>query len=228
MPYKLVYVLLIATSTYILQLAIRDQLQLYIHPRYILFTVSMSLIGFVLAILGFYANKSKLPWRSLIGYMPLIIMVALALVFAPRSLSSFTVSQRSTGVDPFAVGEQTLDYYSGSSKNLELIDWARLISRNSNPEYYTNRELSVSGFIYDTGNSDTFQVARFVVTCCAVDAQPTGIDVFYPNWRAEFEQDQWVQIEGGVAEKQINSTNKLVVIPESIQPIEEPDNPYAN
>lgn len=229
MPYKVLNILVIATAVYILRLAFEDKLALYIHPRYEIFTIVLSVIGLVLAIVSFYSSSAKLNLKNTFSILPLLLILSAALIMPPRSLTSFSLEQRSVdNSSPVEAGSQTLSYYSGSSKNLSVAEWSRLLDSNSDPIFYANREVDVSGFVYDVGSQDSFQVVRFVVTCCTVDAQPTGLTVYQPNWRSKFKQDQWVQVAGKISTNPDKTKTDLVIIPESIVKIEEPDNPYAN
>ncbi len=230
MLYKLNQLLLVAASLYVLRLAVTDKLILYIHPRYVIFTIVMAVIALVLSVISFGSTKSKLPIRNALIYIPFALIVISGLIFVPKSLSSYSVSQRSVDNSLTSSGraEDTLSYYGGSSKNLSLVDWSRLLVRNTNPDYYTNKEVDVIGFLYDDGSDDSFQIARFVVTCCTVDAQPTGLQVSKPNWASNYEQDEWLRIVGTIKEVGAGQDKKLMLVPDSIEKVEEPDNPYVN
>lgn len=74
---------------------------------------------------------------------------------------------------------------------------------------------------------NVFYVSRFLVTCCAVDAQPTGIPVYYPNWASSFATDDWVQVDGEFTTNQSRgSTQPIALVPDQVTPIEQPSDPY--
>jgi len=66
-----------------------------------------------------------------------------------------------------------------------------------------------------------------VVTCCAVDAQPVSIPVYYPGWSDEFAVDSWVTVNGGFQVlPQIAEPGNLAVVPGDIVEEEVPREPY--
>ena len=72
-----------------------------------------------------------------------------------------------------------------------------------------------------------FFLTRFVVTCCAVDAQPVSIPVYYPGWSDEFAFDSWVTVNGGFQVlPQIAEPGNLAVVPGDIVEEEVPREPY--
>lgn len=225
--------ILLATSVYILSLAAKSDLGLYIHPRYSIFTIAMSVICCLLVILH-QGNDSKthrqhFRWYS---YLP-IFLVLIAAVFLPaKSLSSATASQRriadiSSAAQRSSKSVSTL--FVGSSRALSLNDWSRLLATNSDESYYTNKTAKVSGFVFDADlGDDTVWLARFIVTCCAVDAQPIGVPVRIENWSTKFNEDQWLEVDGTFKKAQTSTGEELVLIPTNIEKISEPDNPYAN
>ena len=231
MLYKFIHGFLITANVYVLSLALMGKLTLYIHPRYVLFTVIMTAVGLALSILAFFSTNAKMSLKSFVAFLPIIGLVAVGLLLPASSLSSFSAGQRSGGnlsENVVTRGENSVDLYGNNSGSLELIDWARLIGRNTDPKYYSGREVNVSGFVYDSGNPDSFQIARFVVSCCAIDAQPTGIDVYYPDWKSKFEQDQWLEISGEIKQFDLAGKSTLALDPETTTEIPEPENPYAN
>ena len=75
-------------------------------------------------------------------------------------------------------------------------------------------------------DDDVFYVARFTVTCCAVDAQPVGVPVHLPGWQDRFEPDDWVAAEGRFGEDPAGGASP-VLIPEAVEPTEQPEQPYV-
>lgn len=95
--------ILILFCIYILMLGINDSLALYIHPRYTLFTITMSILGLVVLIGGLLLDKRnshlnidleqlkpRRPWDIVVA-----IVLLLAFIVPPETLSSRTSSRRS-------------------------------------------------------------------------------------------------------------------------------------
>ncbi len=231
---KLNSILLVVTS-YILYLGFTDQLNFYIHPRYIVFTVVMSVVALILLLLNSYfstTEDSEHNHLSKLALLPLGLIVISALLLPVKSLTSATVSQRSTdsGSIVATTGDKPLSVlFAGSSRGLKLTDWSRLLASNQDPSYYASKPAKISGFVYDSklGN-DTVGLARFVVTCCAVDAQPVIVPVQIKDWQKSYKKDQWLEVEGTFKPQQTVKGEQLVLVPEAVNEIQEPKNPYAN
>ncbi|MCW4384654.1 TIGR03943 family protein [Salinibacterium sp. SYSU T00001] len=224
-----------------LWLAATGQLVLYIHPRYVVFTVAMALIGVVFVVAGLVAGRGategEQPRRlaraaSLTGSV-LAGALALALVIIPpATLTTATASQRE--INSTALGEVDESVteaasVAGASASFTVLDWASLLRQTSDRAFYADKPAEVLGFI--TPDSDdpenSFYVSRFKVTCCAVDAQPVGVPVYLPDWQGEFSPDAWVEVTGTFdTNPSRGSAQPLALIPEEIVPVDQPEEPY--
>lgn len=221
-------------ALYILTLAFLGKLSLYIHGRYIIFTVVLSIVTFILITVSIYHEKIpiKSKFHISIGVLPLLFIITLALLLPARSLTSATASQRNTSlinIDAGTGSNTVANIFAKSSQTLQLHDWARVLELNPNPQYYQNKTAKVSGFIFDGGlGENTFMLARFIVTCCAIDARPIGVPVYVENWKQEYTEDQWIEIVGEFQEQHTAEGIRIELLPTTIQIIEEPANPYGN
>lgn len=222
---------LLVSATYILHLGAAGRLGFYIHPRYIVFTIVLSALGLIVTAIGVSkADENHTSHGSRLSLLPLGIIVSAALIAPVRSLSSATVSQRSIDSGSIVSPSNYINpLFSGSSRGLSLADWYRLLAANDSPGFFANKPANVSGFVYDVGlGPDTVWLARFVVTCCAVDAQPIGVPVHIEGWQDSYDQDQWLEVEGEFDTKTTADGPAVVLVPGSVKRIEEPRNPYAN
>jgi len=236
MRYKIVFerLILIAIAVYVIHLGVNSNLNLYIHPRYIIFTFALSVIALGMLTLDSVLNTQTRTHKqsSKLSNLPLILMVGFALFLPARTLTSATISQRSTDTGSIVSTTQSEPIntlFAGSSKGLKLGDWSRLLASNEDPAFYVNKPAKISGFVYNAGlGQDTLWLARFVLTCCAVDAQPIGVPVQIDDWQQEFSEDEWVEVQGSFELLGTDLGDQLVLLPETIKSIEQPDNPYGN
>ena len=106
-------------------------------------------------------------------------------------------------------------------------DWAALMQRGG-AESVLGQDISVSGYVLDQGEDDVFLIARMTVTCCAVDAQPIGLPVYRPDWKSELRESTWIAIKGTFVEDVgRGGRHPAVISVDSLNKIEEPDNPYV-
>jgi len=231
-----------------LWLAIAGELVLYIHPRYIVFTITMAVlaVGFVVASACVRPHASHdsdegadVPigrWPKLLTLTAVGLATALAvsMVALPATtLTSATAQQRDINSTVLDLG--TTDIASvtagsaGAFETFSVVDWASLLRQTSDLSFFANKPVVVSGFITADPEDpeNLFYVARFVVTCCAVDAQPVGVPVYAPNWSSNLKIDDWVEVRGEFATNPSQlSSQPLAVDPSDITPIEQPREPY--
>lgn len=263
-----------------LWLAWSNQLVLYIHPRYIVFTVAMSVIALALIVASIVTKRpeghepahehehehdsnpanfpprattaiartpsrprrrparalasDRIPALLALGGFALSAVFALTLVVVPpATLTSATADQRdmnSTGVgaDVQSVDDAALATDSAVSQ-FTVLDWASLLSQTSDARFYGGKTADVVGFITaDTEDPENlFYVSRFIVTCCAVDAQPVGVPVYLPQWEDSFAADQWVRVTGEFSVNPSRLSTQAVALSDArVTVTEVPDEPY--
>jgi uncharacterized repeat protein (TIGR03943 family) len=239
----------------ILWLAVTDQLGLYIHPRYFVFTIVMAVISIVFVLLAFTLPARNTPaieqdahdhthdhdaspatdrgtrwWAA--GSFALVLVTGIAmLVLPPAVLTTATVEQRDingsvTGGDPL----ETVELAGGDYTTFTVKDWAGLLRQGAGESFFAGKTPTVVGFITPDADDaeNVFYVARFVITCCAVDAQPIGVPVYFPGWQDQYAIDDWVTVTGTfIANPSINSMQALVLTPTDIAPTDRPSQPYV-
>ena len=109
-----------------------------------------------------------------------------------------------------------------------MLEWSSLLAQTSDPAFYAGKPVDVIGFITpDPDADDVFYVSRFMITCCAVDAQPIGVPVYLPDWQAQFEADDWVEVTGEfVSNRSTESTAPIALDPAEVTGVDEPSDPY--
>lgn len=232
-------------------LAVTNQLVLYIHPRYIIFTVIMAAIALVLVVAGVFARRShehddedaspsRLPRiLSFLGVGIAAVMAIAMVALPPATLSSATADQRdinsSASIGGTSIGTEAQDATSVASApvaafaKFTVVDWASLLRQTNSLDFYRGKPVDVVGFITpDKADPDNvFYVSRFVITCCAVDAQPAGVPVYYPDWKSSFAADQWVEAVGGfAANRSTASASAIALLPTTVTAVPQPSEPY--
>jgi len=224
-------------------LAATQQLVLYIHPRYVVFTVVMAALALVMGILSVAVRPSGeesaptlRPWARGATVIGLLLSGAVAvslIIVPPATLSAATASQRDIVGSTVGSDRQNIDDVEDADDQLiqsfTVVDWASLLRQTSDPNFFADKTANVVGFItpMEDDPENMFFVSRFTVTCCAVDAQPTGIAVYAPNWEDTFAVDDWVEISG---QFEMNPSPKsdipLVLVPTNLIAVEQPNEPY--
>jgi len=228
-------------------LAATNQLILYIHPRYIVFTVIMAALGLVLVVASFrqspandhdhdHDQLSPRGYRSVITItgtvLTLVVAVALVVV-PPATLTTATAEQRVINSTQVGAGTRTVDSAAsapaGAFARFTVLDWSSLLRQTTDAGFYRDKAANVVGFITkDTDDpQNVFYVSRFVITCCAVDAQPVGVPVYLPNWRDRFAADQWVKVSGSFeTNPSTKSQQSIALVPSATTKVDQPSEPY--
>ena len=226
-------------------LAATGTLTLYVHPRYILLTVIMAVLT-LLVLVGMAAvgvssaadedrDHDHVTRVSAFGRLlvwskaAVLICAALALlVIPPATLSSSARQNRELVTSGQALDSTKVAALVGADPaTFSVKDWAALLSQGG-PEAVLGKQVNLSGYVLDRDEEDVFFIARLVVSCCAVDAQPIGVPVYRPGWRDEIEPGAWIRIDGAFVNNPSRDSQEGVAIGVgSLANIEEPDQPYV-
>lgn len=173
------------------------------------------------------------PWRSrlaVVAGVAVIASAALALLVAPpAALTASTATQRevnTSAVDASVAAEAP----TGDTASFTVRDWATLLRQGASEQFLAGRTATVSGFVTPDASDpeNVFYVARFIVTCCAVDAQPVGVPIHQPGWASTYAEGEWLEVTGGFgANPSVTSAEAVVLEPDSVTPIDEPAMPYV-
>jgi len=224
-------------------LGVTNQLILYIHPRYIAFTVIMAGLGLALVIGSFitrhkHEHEGDKPRRlsSVLSFAATVLTVGLAaglIIVPPATLTTATADQRVVNSGSLLTGGTSVAAAAavpaGASAKFTVADWASLLRQTSNETFYRNKAANVVGFVsVDKDDPDNvFYVTRFVVTCCAVDAQPVAVPVYLPNWKKGLAIGGWVRVTGSFdTDPSTLSKQPIALISTAATKIEQPSDPY--
>ncbi len=224
-------------------LGLTNQLILYIHPRYIVFTMIMAVFGLVLVIGSFitkhdHEHDDEKPRRlgAALSVAATVLTVAIAvglIIVPPATLTTATADQRVVNSGSLASGSATVvaaaSAPTGASAKFTVADWASLLRQTSDETFYRNKAADVVGFVsVDKDDPDNiFYVTRFVITCCAVDAQPVAVPVYLPNWKNGLATGAWVHVTGSFdTDPSTTSKEPITLMPASTKKTAQPSDPY--
>jgi putative membrane protein len=264
--------LVVGIST--LWLSATGQLVLYIHPRYVVFTVVMIAIGMVLslgvlllapssrgaddghdhgdghdhsgehdhAVLAVAPaerprrrRRGRAAARTAAVAAGALVTTAVAVslvVLPPATLTSATAGQRDVNSSTASLaGTSVEDAASADAEAyaaFSVLDWAGLLRQTSDLSFFEGKTADVVGFVVPAGDDpDVFYVSRFVVTCCAVDAQPVGVPVHLVDWRSQVSADEWLDVSGGFrTNPSSTSSDPIALVPDSLEEVGQPSDPY--
>ncbi|RDH98663.1 putative repeat protein (TIGR03943 family) [Curtobacterium sp. AG1037] len=255
-------VLAVALCT--LWLAAVGHLDLYINPRYDVFTIVLAAVAVPAAVAGLVVvarghghrhdvgadddhgdhhdghgghGASTAPTRRrvlgrVLGGAAALVTVGVTvamLVLPPATLSARTAQQRSVDTPTLSNATGTQDVALLGSAGVDtsqygVKDWAAVIRQTTDTSSLVGKPVRLTGFVVP-GADGTFTLTRFVISCCAVDAQPVGLGVVTDGTMPD--ADQWVRVEGKLAANPDPSADARIVIrAASVTRIAQPSDPY--
>lgn len=151
------------------------------------------------------------------------------LVLPPTTLSARTAQQRSVDTPTLSNATGTQDVALLGSEGVDtseygVKDWAALIRQTTDTTALVGKPVELSGFVVP-GSDGSFTLTRFVISCCAVDAQPVGLGVVVDGPVPD--ADQWVRVTGKLAANPDQSADARIVIrAATVRDIDQPSDPY--
>jgi putative membrane protein len=208
--------------------------QYYINSNYFNFNLVMGVALLASAIASLFLVKTSVDKTN---YLPLLFVLALVLIVPAAPLSSATAAVRSLNVAGGVGTEQEVSpLLQKDPRLLRISDWVKLQNFEADYTRFAGQQVDVVGFIFKSPgqhnfNPDNFLVGRFVVTCCAVDASPLGLELTQQdatgnNLLDDVKIDDWVRVEGEWKLEQRGDEQFLVVVPNKITKVERPSTPY--
>ncbi len=147
-------------------------------------------------------------------------IVVLTLVLPPASLSAELAMSRDVGATPLFAGADVVTLAAtGDTSSFGVGEWATVFATATNPDAFDGDEIELTGFV-TPGDGDAFDLTRLVITHCVIDAQPATIPVAGEDIP---ETGQWVTVTGTVRS---TSDGRLEIDAESVERIDEPEDPY--
>ncbi|MEM8602281.1 MAG: TIGR03943 family protein [Cyanobacteria bacterium P01_H01_bin.121] len=230
---------IVAWGALLLHYWLGGDLGLLIHPAYRWLTIGA---GIVLIVTGLgvlwsrLRSQTKMPealqmtwWRQL--SLGILLSVAITGYVAPlRAFTSDLAFQRSSGDFMTLARAQPQTFrVTQNPGDRAIIDWVRTLNVYPEPDAYLGDPVNVSGFAIHSPDLpvDQMMIAQFVITCCAADVYPVGLPVLLPGDRAEYPQDQWFEVSGEMVVEETSDERRLVIAATDVQPIPEPEDPYA-
>lgn len=154
-----------------------------------------------------------------------------AVLLPPTTLSAATALQRdltATQVGEAASVEAAENADAAVFARYTLVEWASLLGQTQDPVFYAGKPAELLGFVTPSPDSeDVFYVTRFLITHCAVDAQPVGVPVHLPGWQAQLSADDWVRVSGEFGSNADPSSSAAIALePAEVTGVDEPADPY--
>lgn len=225
-----------------LALAAAGDLTLYIHPRYVVFTVLLSIVGaglFAAAVWVTATGRERVhdhdhdhdrPVRrrsyrilsTVVTGMLVVVSAAALLVAPPTTLSAERALSSASAVD--GGGDVSRPSLVGSDPTrFSVRDWASILGSGATADDLVGQQADVTGFLLIDGDG-AVRVGRYAVTCCTVDAQLFAVPLIAADLPSDLRSGDWVRLTGTFADDE-GATH---LSPATVDAVEEPDDPYLS
>lgn len=239
-----------------LSLALTGRLGLYINPESTWFAVGMAVLVLVGAVFSFtlplgaeadhghdhgdaasdahsadgthdaHARHAAHPVAfaaTIAGGVAASGVAILTLVLPPASLSAELAMSRDTGTAPLFAGSDAVALATtGDTASFGVGEWASVFATATNPDAFDGDPVTLTGFVTPSDAGDGFDLTRLVITHCVIDAQPASLSISPTQTATPPDTGQWVTITGTVQ----SSADGLTIDAASVEPIDEPEDPY--
>jgi uncharacterized repeat protein (TIGR03943 family) len=146
--------------------------------------------------------------------LPVVLLLALP----PATLGAYAAGRRSNST---AIGASAR-IVSGPIDFVDIAAARSVKSAAADLRARAGERVTMDGFVtVDEGDTDRFQLTRFVITCCVADATISYVTVVDAP-PGQVADDDWVRVTGTI----YPLGSDILVDAETVVPIPPPDDPY--
>ncbi|MBN1444525.1 MAG: TIGR03943 family protein [Candidatus Omnitrophica bacterium] len=180
------------------------KLKLFIKKDYIPFTILGSFILLILFLIRLKRYRKEvsgdIDFMSALSFLAFLFPVLLTTIVRPGNLSSFAAMKRGITGELAAGETDVLEIMKaqleteGEYRKLNVKQFLALAKKR--PDEIAGKPLCIEGLVFkQNGRADRFILVRFLITCCAADATPLGIEV-ESSLAGQLQKDIWVKVYG--------------------------------
>ncbi len=167
----------------------------------------------------------KIDVYDILSFIVFLFPILLFLIVKPTTLPTYVAIKR--GIQTEFSSEDILkslyEKIEIEGKYKKLTIKQILAFSKTKPEEINNKDVAVEGIIYKGEEKEKFTLIRFLITCCAADATPLGIEVEYKaETGKELKNEEWVKVKG----KAKIEEGKIKIYAEEIEKTNPPKDPY--
>ena len=115
------------------------------------------------------------------------------------------------------------------SSTVSVNRWKTAINSCKQTGYFNNTDIAITGFVANdllkNYGYNYFYIARYVISCCAVDSVPMKILV-EKNFFIDYPDGTWLTVKGKLSQKVVNGQAEYVITDARADKIDQPKYPY--
>jgi putative membrane protein len=227
--------ILLGFCVYIIRLYLRNDINLYIHPRYSSFAVIMCSLSVMILLIGTFADLKKRikPGRIHLNmqFLDVIVVVVLVLAFVlpSEALSSKAVGRKSVNTPSYdAQSHKNIHTTCPETKPESIEVWVYEISQYP-INCYKGQSIELTGFVFENPESplpsNMYYLGRIVMSCCVIDARPYALPIKTGTF-ATYPDKTWLKVSGKLQPADVHGAIQLVIEPDTVTKVDGPNQPY--
>ena len=223
--------LLLGLALLIAKLLATGQMALYMSPALDPLSGLAALLLAAMALLQLRGDRSmhheEGSMDHALTYLLVLLPVLLGLVVTPRALGSSALGGESASALVLAFAPETNQtQVDPSSRPIEDVPDILAFLRRTG-EAGVGQPVHAIGLVARSADlaPNEFVLLRYSIVHCVADARPIALLVV-SSQQAEWNADQWVEIEGSLGSRERTGDRLVSIIADRIVPTEEPNNPY--
>ena len=214
------------------------QVGFYIPPRYHLFAAILSTIGIAFLVIdivlqlkrGALTAHHRFEFRHIKFASCLSVLILLAgYLLPPKPLSPSSVTQRENSIATSQTNYCNIPKPKEGETNVSINRWRSAFNSCQKLSYFDNTSITITGFVssgtLQNYGYDYFELARYVISCCAADSIPMKILVEKTPTNS-YRDGTWLTVKGKLMQKIINGKAEYVITESTATAISQPEDPY--
>lgn len=227
------FIILISFSCYLYSLIYTEKINLFIHPKMIIYVKFAFIIFIILSI--YQASQLISEHKNIkikLGYAVFILPLLIGIAINPTGLNADAVENKGIYVHSHSSLKDSVEKKIIENKYLSMnkidMNEKNYLEVYDSIDKLKGKKISFTGFVFKDNSlkDNEFITARMMVTCCAADAQVVGIRCIYKD-AGSLNKDEWVKIYGIIDLEYDNRSNNIAVIKvESLEKVKAPKQRY--
>lgn len=221
---------------YIIRLFIRDEINLYIHPRYTIFAVVMATLGAIVILFGNTGKdkkqhthqKKQRAARLIDGTVVVVLLFAIILPAQPLSSNAIGRKSLNTPTNDVVDSVKPCPETRLNPDQVSIDVWVYEISEYP-PRCFEGEAIALTGFVFESVDDplpdNMYYLGRVIMSCCVIDARPYALPIMKDGFE-NYPKETWLTVKGKLKITKVNGTEQLVIHPSSVQKVDRPDQPY--
>ena len=158
-----------------------------------------------------------------------VLILLAGYLLPPKPLSPSSVTQRENSIATSQTNYCNIPKPKEGETNVSINRWRSAFNSCQKLSYFDNTSITITGFVssgtLQNYGYDYFELARYVISCCAADSIPMKILVEKTPANS-YRDGTWLTVKGKLMQKIINGKAEYIITESTATAISQPEDPY--